>query len=109
MRPDLAVVSLDALVRQIVRESLRDELRAQLAPLLERLEVLTAAAPPALVTVEQAAERRGLSPATVRRQLACGDLPGVRTGRRWRVDLAGLGRRTRPEDIADMAAEARRA
>ena len=102
-------VSIDALVRQLVRESLRDELRAQLAPVVERLDALAAAAPPALVTVEQAAERLGLSPATVRRQLACGDLPGVRTGRRWRVDLGAIRRPSRPEDesIALLAEAAR--
>ena len=67
---------------------------------MERLHLspeLAAAAPRALVSVEDAAKRLGSSPPTVRRMLASGELPGVRLGGRWRVDLAALGRRARPE------------
>jgi excisionase family DNA binding protein len=107
--PDLREVSLDALVRLIVRGALRDELREQLAPIVERLDAIAAAAPRAMLDVDQAAERLGLSAATVRRKLKSGELPGVRLGRSWRVDLAAIGRRTRPEEIAELATRARRA
>ncbi len=105
---ELTTVSLDALVRAIVADAVRDVVRAELAPLVERVEALAAAAPPALVSVEVAAERLQLSPATVRRQLAAGELPGVRLAGRWRVDLAALGRRARPEtNEIGLAQEAR--
>jgi excisionase family DNA binding protein len=103
---DPVVVSLDALMARIVREQIDDALRAALAPIVDRLDALAAAAPPALVSVEVAAERLQLSPATVRRQLASGDLPGVRLGGRWKVDLAALSRRCKPEEGTRPALEA---
>jgi DNA-binding transcriptional ArsR family regulator len=104
---DLVAVSVDAVLRAIVRDELRAVLRAELAPLVERLDVLAAAAPPALISVEEASKRLQMSPATVRRQLAAGDLPGLRIAGRWKLDVAALARRTRPEHDQATALEAR--
>jgi excisionase family DNA binding protein len=98
--------SLDTVVRAVVRAELHDELREALAPILAKLEALAVASPPALVDVEVAAERLGLSPATVRRQCAAGELPCRRIGRAWRVDLAGL-RPATTDQVADLARKAR--
>jgi excisionase family DNA binding protein len=46
-----------------------------------------------LITVEEAAERLGLSAATVRRRCAAGDLPCQKVGRSWLVEAAALGTR----------------
>jgi excisionase family DNA binding protein len=97
---------LDAAVRDIVRAELRDVLRSELADVRARLETLAAAAPPALVTVDVAAERLGKSRSSVRAMCARGDLPARRVGKSWRVDLAAL-RPTLPEEIAKLAREAR--
>lgn len=65
-----------------------------------------------LLTVDQAAQRLGLSPATIRRQCAAGDLPSRKIGRSWFVDATALpprrGRATRSSTSAsalvDLAA-----
>jgi len=107
MPPDLRDVSLDALLRLVVREAVRDELREQLASVREQLEALTAASPPSLVDVAEAARRLGRSTASIRRACASGELPGVRLGRSWRINLAEIARRATPEHVAELAAEAR--
>jgi excisionase family DNA binding protein len=78
----------------------------RLAPVLAELAVLARAAPPALVDVETAAARLGLSAATVRRQAAAGELPARRVGRAWRIDLAAL-RPPSPDEVENLAREAR--
>jgi excisionase family DNA binding protein len=100
------LLSLDAAVRAAFRDVLRDELRAELADIRARLDALTAAAPPALVTIDVAAERLAKSPSTVRAMCAAGELPARRVGRSWRVDLAAL-RPTEPAEIARLARVAR--
>lgn len=85
-----APLSLDALVRALVREVMVDVVRAELAPILDDLATLKAAAPPAMATVEEAAERLAVSPATVRRWLEEGAIVGRKIGRAWRVDLGAL-------------------
>lgn len=102
--------ALAAVISTLIELPLRlARVEAQQREILDRLDALAAAAPPALVTVEAAVERLGLSAATIRRQLAAGELPGVRLAGRWRVDLAAVGRRTRPEhdEIGRLAVEAR--
>jgi excisionase family DNA binding protein len=44
----------------------------------------------AMVTVEEAAQRLGLSVATIRRRLTAGKLAGAKTGRDWQVDDSTL-------------------
>ena len=63
-------------------------------------------APPQLLTVEQAAERLGVSTATVRRRIKDGELPATKTGRQYRVDADAL----RPKvglEVVDLAHAAR--
>jgi excisionase family DNA binding protein len=103
---DPLVLSMDAALERIVAGAVRDALRVELAPLRDQVAALAAAAPPALVDVETAAARLGLSAATVRRQAAAGELPARRVGRAWRIDLAAL-RPAQPEEIARLAREAR--
>jgi excisionase family DNA binding protein len=43
-----------------------------------------------LLTIEQAAERLQLNPATVRRQCVRGALRGIKRGRQWRVPESAL-------------------
>jgi excisionase family DNA binding protein len=43
-----------------------------------------------LLTIEQAAERLQLNPATVRRQCQRGALRGIKRGRQWRVPESAL-------------------
>jgi hypothetical protein len=81
-------------------------LRREVRDLSARLDALSAASPPALVDVETYAGRIHVSPATIRRWLVAGTLPGMRAGRKWMVDAAAV-RPTRPEEIAELAAEAR--
>jgi excisionase family DNA binding protein len=88
-------LSLEALLRVIVRDELGDVLRAHLAPVVADLATLKAAAPPALASVEEAAERLAVAPATVRRWLCDGTISGRRIGRSWKVDLGAL-RTVRP-------------
>ncbi|HVX95506.1 MAG TPA: helix-turn-helix domain-containing protein [Polyangia bacterium] len=90
----------------MLERALERAVARQLAPIYARLDELAAAAPPALVDVEVAAERLGLSVATVRRQAAAGVLPARRVGRSWRIDLAAL-RPVKPEQIEQLAREAR--
>lgn len=63
-----------------------------LAELAERLQPFLAPSPAGTtrLTVEQAAQRTGLSPRTVRRALAAGLLEGERAAGRWRVPLDAL-------------------
>lgn len=102
-----ADATMDGLLAHLVREAVVSVIRAELAPIKAKLETLAAASPPALVDVEVAAERLGLSPATVRRQAASGELPARRVGRRWKVDLAAL-RPVSTEQVEALAREARR-
>jgi excisionase family DNA binding protein len=104
MQPD--AVSLDAHVRAIVREALDDVVRAALAPVLADLATLKAAAPPALGTVEEAAERLHVSPATIRRWLDSRAIVGRKIGRAWRVDLGAL-KAPSPDAIKALADAAR--
>lgn len=83
-------LSLDAHVRALVREALIDVVRAELAPILDDLATLKAAAPPAMASVEEAAERLAVSPATVRRWVVDGTIIGRRIGRSWKIDLGAL-------------------
>jgi excisionase family DNA binding protein len=61
--------------------------------------------PPALATMEQAAEALGVSLSTIRRRVRDGSLPCKRLGRAVRVDLAAV----RPADAGEIAELARRA
>ena len=76
------------LVRMLLEE-LDDQGLAELA---ERLQPFLASSPAATtrLTVEQAAQRTGLSPRTVRRALSAGLLEGERAAGRWRVPLDAL-------------------
>jgi excisionase family DNA binding protein len=104
---DVASTSLEALFAACVRREIDDALRAALAPLLARLDALTAAAPPSLVTVDEAARRLQKSPARIRAMAAAGDLPACRVGRSWRIDLAAV-RPVPVEQVVLLAADARR-
>jgi excisionase family DNA binding protein len=100
------VLSIDAALERIVAAAVRDALRAELGPLREQVAALAAATPPALVDVETAAARLGLSAATVRRQAVAGELPARRVGRAWRIDLAAL-RPATMDQVAELARKAR--
>jgi hypothetical protein len=105
--PEPVLVSLDAVVRLVVRDVFRDELARALAPIVERLDALTAAAPPATIDLTTYAERNGVAVATARRWAAAGKLKGaVRVGRSWRVDVRAAVPAT-DDEIAALAAAAR--
>ena len=107
MPPDLRDVSLDAHMRQLVREAVRDELREQLAPVRASLDALAGAGALAPVSLDAAAPVLGKSVATLRRLAGAGRLPGaIRIGRSWRIDL-GAVRSPTPEHVAELATEAR--
>ena len=73
----------------------------------EILERIAALAPPAVMSLEDASQHLGASPATLRRRAAAGELPGaVRRGRRWFVDL-NAARPPTPETIGQLAEAAR--
>ncbi len=104
-----------------LREAIRAELPTALAPIVEMLKALAAVQPVTLVSVEQAAERFGVSPATIRRRLESHALAGEKIGpepadgqkdrRRWRVNLAATSRPASAGDagnIRKLADEARR-
>lgn len=61
----------------------------------------------AVVTVDEAALRLGVSVATVRRRLGAGSLAGTKVGRDWHVDVSALpapgatSRKTRPATFTD--------
>jgi excisionase family DNA binding protein len=101
-----AALSLDGALERVVAAVVSEVVRRELGPLREQLAALAAAAPPVLVTVEVAAERLGLSLATVRRQAASGVLPARRCGRSWRIDLGALRPRS-TDEIERLAREAR--
>jgi excisionase family DNA binding protein len=103
---DSPPISVDVALRQLVHAELRDVLRTELEPLRTQLAALAAASPPALVTVDVAAERLGKSPSSVRAMCARGELPARRVGRSWRIDMAAL-RPASPETISRLAREAR--
>jgi hypothetical protein len=84
------VADLDDVVRAIVREALRDELREQLAPLRDAVEALRRHAQPQFVDVRRAAELTGTSVATLRRRVADGSVNVRRLGRRVLVDVDSL-------------------
>ncbi len=105
--PDLGPSTLDALIRMIVRDEAQAVLRAELAPVLARLDDLAAAAPPASIDIATYAERNDVAPATARRWAAAGKIPGaIRVGRSWRVDVRAAAPAT-DDEIAVLAAEAR--
>ena len=100
-------VAIDAILRQLVREAVRDELREQLGPVRAAVDALAGAGALAPVSLDVAAPALGKSVATLRRLAGAGKLPGaIRIGRSWRIDL-GAVRSPRPEEIAELASEAR--
>ncbi|MGH2831714.1 MAG: helix-turn-helix domain-containing protein, partial [Solirubrobacteraceae bacterium] len=50
---------------------------------------------PSLLSVREAAEHLGISPAAVRQQIAAGRLPAVKRGRSWWLDQRAVGRLAR--------------
>lgn len=77
-----------------LEQTLSSLLEAKLAPLCdevsrlrEQLAAVRGALPSNLVTMREAAERLGVSVATVRRQVKAGRLPVRRIGRALRIDL----------------------
>lgn len=87
--------------------------RAEVAPLRTTVERLTAeieklrrALPPALVTMEEAGKRLGLSLSTVRRRVRDGSLPSRKVGRAVRVDLGSM-HADDPGKIAHLASAVR--
>lgn len=103
---DAPSISLDGAFAAVVAQVVRDVLRVEMADVRAKLAALAAATPPALVTVEVAAERLGKSTATIRRMAAAGGIPAKRVGRSWRIDLASI-RPASIEQLHAMAAEAR--
>jgi excisionase family DNA binding protein len=80
--------------------------------LQDQVELLTVAVrslerhiPPPLVTVQDAAERLGVSVNTVRRRVKSGDIPCTRIGKALRVDLT----KVRPLDQVEVSELAERA
>lgn len=59
-----------------------------------------------LLTIEQTAQRLQLHPETIRRQLVCGTLRGIKRGRSWRVPESALTE-AKPENVISRE-EARR-
>jgi excisionase family DNA binding protein len=78
------------MLRVIVRDVVAEVVDAKLAPLLAGQATLLSSAPPALGTVEEAAERLAVSPATVRRWAIDGTIAARRIGRSWKIDLGAL-------------------
>lgn len=72
----------------------------ELRRLAAEIEAMRRALPPQLVTMSEAAERLGVSLATVRRRVKDGTLPVKRVGRSPRVDLSSL----HPAPADDVAA-----
>jgi Helix-turn-helix domain len=109
--PDRASRSLEALVPQLLsalREEMRSAVAAELAPMRAAIDALAGGAAIGPISLDAAAPVLGKSVATLRRLAGAGKLPGaMRIGRSWRIDL-GAVRPPRPEQIADLAAEARR-
>jgi excisionase family DNA binding protein len=77
---------------------------AELRRISAELETLRRALPPQLVTLPEAAQRLGLSLATVRRRVKDGSLPSQRIGRSVRVDVGGLRGPTEGEVNAGVVA-----
>jgi excisionase family DNA binding protein len=80
-----------------LEESIAALIRAELAPVVAEMRATSAALeslrqslPAQLVTVPEAAQRLGLSAATVRRRVKDGTLPARRVGKSIRVDLSAL-------------------
>lgn len=65
-----------------------DAMKGEIAELRRQISVLQAIQPLSIVTVPEAAERLGVTQATVRRMLKAGRLRSVRVGNRVRVDLS---------------------
>ncbi len=93
-----------------IDDTIKASVVAAVAPLVAEVEHLAAevarlreALPPQLVSIEDAAERLGLSGRTVRRRVRDGSIPVRRVGRRVLVDLGAL----RPLTGEEIAAEAR--
>ena len=93
-------------VEALIAERVVERIRAELAPLHAKIELLEKRLPPQLGDVAQVCMATGLSPATVRRRIKDGSLPSVLVGKRRLVDLAAL-RPPSPEEIAKLAREAR--
>ncbi len=84
-----------------------DRLEELLRQIDAKLDAVAAAAPPALMDVEQFAARVGVGPATVRRWAASGEVPARRMGRRWMIDAAAVRVRGDSDRIQQLADEAR--
>jgi excisionase family DNA binding protein len=81
-------------------------LHAEIRRLAASVEMMRAALPPLLVTMDVAAETLGVSLSTIRRMISAGDLPSRRLGRSVRVDLSAC-KGLDGNDIARLAREAR--
>jgi excisionase family DNA binding protein len=114
------VLSIDELLRRLVREVVADEirraLRDELPPQLQHAveDVLARRHGPAraeFISPRRAAEILGLAPRTIWRLVASGSLPASRIGRRYRIRVEELDRfaarvMTTP-DAMDLDADAK--
>lgn len=91
-------MDLEAMIRDTVRNVVREELRAALAELKPR-------APGEYLTVVQAAEAAQVAEDTVLRWLGNGRLKGSRAGARWRVRRDDLERFLSEPAESELTAE----
>jgi hypothetical protein len=96
----------------MIEDAIRAAVTAALEPLntkvdrlLTEVAALRAVQPPALVSVERAAELAGTCAATMRAWCTSGRVPCRRVGRKWMVDVTAL----RPLDSAAVGELARKA
>jgi excisionase family DNA binding protein len=82
-------------------------LAAELRKLRAEVVALRRALPPQFASVEDAAERLGVSLSTARRRVRVGEWPTRRDGRRVLVDLSALHGMTE-DDLANQVHEIRR-
>lgn len=91
---------------EMMRTAVKDAVRAELRPLVEKVDALARLAPPAFISVSEAARIMKRCPTTIRRACEAGELAARRVGRSWQIDAASL-RPPSAEAIAQLAAEAR--
>lgn len=80
-------------VEEIIRVTVREEVREALRPVMERLEsVLTGGGPAEYLTTREAAQFAKVHPNTIRDWVATGRLAGHHAGRELRVSSVELRR-----------------
>jgi excisionase family DNA binding protein len=93
-----------------IATALRSEvepLRAEVARLTSEVAALReASSPVTFITMDEAAERLGISLSTVRRRIRAGEIPARKIGRNVRVDVKAL-RPLSEDEVARLAREAR--